>query len=122
MREILYKKRESVKKRRKVISISESSDKKDYWTSVRKHFIYFVKREETIGTDLQPPEIHIVKCFNSKTREEKFLFRVKGAFYIAEGSQEGQNIFRVDFRHTLNINIKWKRKMFSPKKSEKPLT
>ncbi|OGX06039.1 MAG: hypothetical protein A2Z88_02870 [Omnitrophica WOR_2 bacterium GWA2_47_8] len=112
MREILYKKRQSLAKRRKVISICESSQEKEYKTRVKKNFIYLVTKERQINPQLAEPHIYVTKQINSKKKEEKFFFRVKGAFYMAQEDC----LYKVDFRHSLNILIQWN-KDFSPKKS-----
>jgi len=113
MREILHKKRQSLKNNRKIISICESSDKKEYKTSVKKHFVYVVEKVDSMRPDLKEPNIYITKHIDSKKKEERFLFRVKGVFYMSQD----RAFFRVNFRHSLNICIKWKTKDFSPKKS-----
>ena len=113
MREVLYKKQQSLAKKRKVISICESSEEKDYKTRVRKNFIYVVTKERQVNPNVVEPHIYITKQINSRTKEEKFFFRVKGAFYMAQEDC----VFKVDFRHSLNILIQWNKENFSPKKS-----
>ena len=113
MREILYKRRDSLQRKRKIMSISDLSDKKDYTSSVRKKFIYVVSPAEKSELDLKQPQIYITKQYNSETKEEKFSFRVKGSFYM----NQDRCLFKVNFRHSLRIVIKWKVKEFSPKKS-----
>ncbi len=113
MRTILYKKRHSLKDRRKMMSICETSDEQDCKTSVRKHFVYLVTTENQVEPKLEPPRIDITKCVNTKTREERFHFRVKGYFFMARDN----NLFRVRFCHSLHISITWKPGKFSPQKS-----
>ena len=96
------------------MSICETSDEKECKTTVRKHFVYLVTKEEQVEQNIIPPRIDIVKCINTRKREEKFHFRVKGYFYIA---REG-TLYKVRFCHSLNIMISWKSdKELSPKKS-----
>lgn len=114
MREITYKKRHSLKNHRKLVLIHENNDAKDYKTAVRKSFIYKIAMVDRIEEDLGRPTIFIRKTINHVTNMEKFLFRVKGAFYM----KHGEKILKVDFCHTLKIAISWKTKIFSPKKSE----
>ncbi len=95
------------------MSICETSDEQDCKTSVRKHFIYVVSKEDKIDQNINPPRIDIKKYLNTKTKEERFQFRVKGYFYI---SRE-QALFKVRFCHSLKIGIVWKPKELSPKKS-----
>jgi len=113
MRDILYKKRESLKHRRKLISITEHSEDQQCRTTVRKSFIYIVTQAETVAKDIGKPEVFIRKAFDTKTQEEKFAFRVKGSFYMTRE----RSMFKVEFCHTLRIDIVWKNKVFSPKKS-----
>ena len=113
MREISYRKKQSLEHRRKMISIHECSEEKDCATSVRKNFIYILTRVGAVSQPAEKPEIFIRKSLNTCLREEKFSFRVKGSFFMARH----RDIFRVDFCHTLRIDIVWKQKAFSPKKS-----
>ena len=113
MRTIEYKKRHSLKHRRKVISINERNEDKDCKTHVHKSFVYLVKQVVGMVEPLQDPQIFIRKQFNSKAQEENFAFKVKGAFYM----NRDRGVFKVDFCHALRIGIVWKDKIFSPKKS-----
>lgn len=112
MRKILYKKRQSLKNRRKTICISEQAEDMECVTHVRKSFVYIVTRVDASGTVVQP-QIFIKKAFDTRLQQEKFSFRVKGCFYMTKDRM----IFRVDFCHLLKIHITWKNKIFSPKKS-----
>jgi len=112
MREIKYRKQTSIKHKRKAIQLSERSEDKECLTHVRKNFVYMVNPHEgDQQPTLTPPEIYIRKAYDSKKREERFSFRVKGAFYITRNN----SYLRVEFCHSLNIEIHWKTKDFSPK-------
>ena len=113
MRNITYKKKQSLEHRRKLISICENSEDKECKTYVRKSFVYIVSKAEAVEENPNPPEIFIKKRFDTKSLTERFSFRVKGSFYL---NQE-RTLFKVNFCHTLRINIIWKSKIFSPKKS-----
>ncbi len=113
MRDILYKKKESLRHRRKMISIIEHSEDEQCRSAVHKSFVYIVTRADTIEKGIEKPEIFVRKNFNTKLQEERFAFRVKGCFYMSKD----RFIFRVDFCHTLRVDIVWKNKAFSPKKS-----
>ena len=113
MRDVLYKKKESLKYRRKMISIIEHSEDDQCKTAVRKNFVYIVTRVDGVEKSIEKPQVFIRKELNKKTQEEKFSFRVKGSFYMTRD----RFIFKVDFCHTLRIDIVWKNKIFSPKKS-----
>ena len=111
MREILFKNATSVKKRRKVILISELSEDKECKTYIRKSFVYIITPEVRIDQPVPQPDIYIRKAYSTKTKQEKFSFRVKGFFYVAKEA----TFFKVSFCHGLKINILWKSKVFSPK-------
>jgi len=113
MRKVLYRKKNSTKNRRKMMSIFETSDEQDCRTSVRKHFVYLVTQEPKMENTINPPRIDIAKYVNTQTNEERFHFRVKGYFYLAKE----QHLFKVRFCHSLHISIAWKKKIFSPQKS-----
>ena len=113
MRNIIYKKKQSLEHRRKLISICENTEDKECKTYVRKSFIYIVSKAEAVEEHPKPPEIFIKKRFDTQSLTERFSFRVKGSFYL---NQE-RNLLKVNFCHTLRINIIWKSKIFSPKKS-----
>ena len=113
MREVLYRKRKTNNKRRKLISLIERTNEKDCSTYVRKHFVYFVDKELSEPEPIVSPEIYIKKAFDSKKKEEAFHFRVKGVFHMSHG----RHLVRVRFCHTLHISIIWKNKALFPKKS-----
>lgn len=111
MKEILFKNDTSLAKRRKALSIRETSEDKECRTFVRKSFIYLVTPAMRVEQTIPQPEIYIQKFYCTKTKEEKFSFRVKGYFYIAKE----YCFLKVNFCHSLKINILWKAKIFSPK-------
>ncbi len=111
MRKILYKKLTSLHNRSKAISVAETSEDKECKTYVKKSFVYVVTPEPAQASTAQAPDIFIKKSYDTRTKEEKFSFRVKGIFFI----NREQSVFRVDFCHTLNIHITWKPKVISPK-------
>ncbi len=109
MRKILFKNLTSLKKRRKVISVSERSEDKECNTHVQKSFVYIVSPEIRIDGSISQPDIYIKKYFNTRTKEEKFYFKVKGYFYITKDL----SFLKVSFCHSLRINILWKTKVCS---------
>ena len=96
-----------------MISLSEKSEDKDCKTIVRKHFVYIVSKVNAMEEQLPPPNVYIKKTFKTKQKIENFSFRVKGNFYLTKD----RSIFLVGFCHSLKINIEWKQKDISPKKS-----
>ena len=113
MKKVLYKKRQSLKHRRKVIAMHEFCEDQDCRTHVRKSFVYIVTSAHHGESPVESPQVYVRKFYDTKLHHEKFSFRVKGAFYMTKD----RAIFRVDFCHTLKIDIHWKNKIFSPKKS-----
>lgn len=113
MKEILYRKRQSLKYRRKLIAIQEHNEDKDCTTHIRKSFAYLVAMASPSDGALTEPQIFIKKYRDSKGQVENFSFRVRGAFYM----ERDRYMLKVDFCHTLKINIHWKNKVFSPNKS-----
>ena len=113
MREISYRKKQSLKYRRKAIGIKEANRERDCVTRVRKNFVYILTPVRHAQPATEKPQIFVRKSFDSVKRQEKFSFRVKGVFFMARD----RNIFRVDFCHTLKIGIVWNKDAFSPKKS-----
>ena len=113
MKDILFKKVSDLKKRTKLLSISQHSEDKECKTHVQKSFVYMISPVEE--TDPQPshPQVYITKSVNTKTKVEHFCFEVKGSFYLSYN----RSLMKVRFHHTLKIDIAWKTKIFSPKKS-----
>ena len=113
MKKILYKRRKNEKKRNKNLSICTFSEDKECFTRVHKSFQYHVSLTQAVNPKVETPQIFIKKHFDSKRKMEKFRFEVVGSFYMTHKRM----LVKVDFNHTLNIRIIWK-KDFSPKKSE----
>ncbi len=112
MRDILHKTTAVLHGRGKVISLREHADEKECVTDVRKNFIYVVN-EAQIEEKQSIPKVHIQKSFDSVSHDEKFSFRVKGFFYV----NHSRRLMKVDYCHTLRINLHWKVKHVSPKKT-----
>lgn len=117
MKQVLYKKRQSLKNRRKMIRLSERSEDKDCKTHVCKNFVYLVQRVSFIEGGMVLPQVYIKKSYDSKQKMERFSFRVKGSFYI----RRDRVLLKVHFCHSLRIQIYWKSKEMAPKKTA-PLT
>ena len=109
MREILFRNMTSVPKRRKAILISERSEDKECKTYVRKSFVYIVTPEVRVEQPIPQPDIYIRKSYSTKTKEEKFSFRVKGYFYVAkEGFSDQMFLIKVaDFRALIYSEIRF---------------
>lgn len=113
MRELVYSRKKTRHNRSKIICLHEYAKDKDCDTRVHKNFVYLATPVKKGHETEQHPQVFIKKSFNSQTLEEKFSFRVRGAFTIHRGRQ----VFRVDFCHVLRIEIVWKNKDLSPKQS-----
>ncbi len=111
MRKILYRRSTSLHNRTKAISVAETSEDKECKTLVKKTFVYLVSPNVEVQAPSSQPEIHIKKSYDTKTKEEKFGFKVKGLFYLTRN----QIFYRVNFCHSLNIHITWKPKVISSK-------
>jgi len=112
MRDIFHKTAAILQGRGKAITLREHADEKECVTDVRKHFIYLAKEiQSEEGQSI--PQVHIKKSFDSLTHDERFSFRVKGFFYV----NHSRRLMKVDYCHTLRINLHWKSKAISPKKT-----
>ena len=114
MKEILFKKALDPQKRTKTFSIKSHKEDKESKTVIEKGFAYQVLNVEQIEPKIEPPEIYIHKSIDNQKKIEKFNLQVRGSFYITKDRM----LLQVYFHHTLNIEILWKTKIFSPKKSE----
>ena len=112
MRDILHKTTGILKGRGKVITLREHAEEKECITDVRKNFIYLATEAQSEEKQ-SIPQVHIKKSFDSASRDEKFSFRVKGFFYV----NHNRRLMRVDYCHTLRINLHWKAKVTTQKKT-----
>ena len=101
MKEAPSKNQTSAKNKRRVIFVSEKSENKDIITHIHRTFIYIVAKEVDAVENLPAPVFHIVKHYNTKTKEEKFSFRVKGILYVIRETR----FLMVHFCHSLRIDI-----------------
>ena len=113
MKEILYKKQCDTKNKTKNFSVSQSSEDKDSLTGVSKSFQYKVVPAAYDSVPPPAPQVFMKKSFDTKARVESFDFQVKGFFYITHN----RNYMKVNFHHTLHIEIHWKTASISPQKS-----
>lgn len=114
MKDIQYKKQLNKKKNLKTVTIHQKSEDKDCVTRIRKGFLYNISENFDENTEITSPEIFIKKNFDTKKRVESFSFKVKGHFFI----KQNRRLLKVRFRHSLNIKMQWKTKIFSPDESE----
>jgi hypothetical protein len=113
VKKILFKKRIDPDKRIKTFSIYSKTEDDECKTHVRKGFAYAVDLAKEVNPQYKPPLVFIRKTFDTRNGIEGFGFHVKGHFYMTHN----RVLMRVRFHHTLDIEIKWKAKNFSPKKS-----
>ncbi len=114
MKRLLFRKRMDAKKQIKVLCFGQKFEDSESKSQVRKNFSYKLHKSTDLTQQEEAPEVFIRKAFDSKNGIEKFNFQVKGYYYITHK----RVLFKVHFRHTLNIKVQWKSKAFSPKKSE----
>lgn len=114
MKKVLFKKRIDRKKGTKAFSIHTRTEDKQCRTEVRKSFKYAVDLAREVKPVPKKPLVFIRKSLDTKRGIEVFSFHVKGYFYVTQGC----DVVKVRFNHSLDIEIKWKIKNFSPKKSE----
>jgi len=114
MKKILFRKLMDIEKGTKAFSITQKNEDKDCITHVRKSFVYQLCECEKVNPEIKPPEIHMRKSLNTKKGLEKCHLEVKGAFFVTSK----RLLMKVNFQHSLDIQILWKTKIFSPKKSE----
>ena len=114
MKKILYRRQSDPSKRLKNISVLTRNEDKESMTEIHKSFMYKVSLAEDYLSENIPPQVFIKKSLDTRKGIEKFNFRVKGCFYM----KHERKLVKVNFIHTLNIVINWKKKIFSPKKSE----
>ena len=113
MKDIMFRKVCDPGNGTKSISVSSHTEDKESDTLIKKSFLYHVRPAEAVDQTITPPEVYIRKTLDTKQAIETFHFQVVGCFYVTHNRMP----MRVDFHHNLNIQIKWKSKVFSPKKS-----
>ena len=114
MKKVFFKKMLDSKEGLKSVLISSQTEDRECITNMRKSFEYKVSKAGKIDLNLGAPEVYIRKVFDTKRNIEKFYLKVIGKFYM---KNKGVTV-SVDFCHSLNIDIQWKIKLFSQKKSE----
>ncbi len=113
MNKLLLEKNIDLGNRTKALAVSQKVEDADSITHIRKSFVYklfYVQEQEPLA---EHPEVVIRKIVDTKRRVEKFSFYVTGFFYM----NHKRMMLKVGFRHTLDIDILWKDKNFSSKKS-----
>jgi hypothetical protein len=101
MLELQYKNLTSVEKGRKIISICEEAQKNGYLSRTYKKFIYMVKDTENLRNSLMQPRFYILKIHDSKNHKERFIFKVKGSFYVVSNKQ----VRVVYFCHSFKVDL-----------------
>lgn len=101
MRELLLKNLTSLNKKRKILSLSEAFNKDGVLTRVNRSFIYLVREVVGAGEIAEKPEFFIYKIHDSKLKQEKFLFKIKGNFYVSCN----QKMYLVIYCHSLRIAL-----------------
>jgi len=113
MKEVILSQHKSAQHGRKHFSILQRNEESDCSTRVYKSFRYQLDPNTPSARSDEAPDIYITKNFDTKRGIERFSFSVVGIFYL----EDRIRLYKVNFQHTLKIQIKWKSKVFSPKKS-----
>lgn len=113
MKKLLYRTDKDLDKRFKTMSIIQESEDEDSTTVIKKEFSYKVDEAEYSYEENAKPRVDIIKSMDTKLRLEKLHFIVRGAFFV----NHNRRLVKVNFKHSLNIKIYWKKEIFSPKKS-----
>ncbi len=113
MKRVIFRHKLSPAHRRKLVSIHETNSDKQVTTRIRKSFLYQLEIVRDGNTAEQDPEMFIHKQVDSARKYEEFWFRTKGSFCLVSG----EDVVRVHFSHSLRIEMQWRQKAFSPKKS-----
>ena len=114
MKQVTLNRRSSPEHGTKRFSILQMNEERDCSTRVYKSFRYHLSHLDASEKLSDVPDIYITKNIDTRRRIERFSFTVVGAFYLGSNRQ----LYKVNFQHTLKIQINWKTKIFSPKKSE----
>ena len=113
MKNITFKKSLNPQDRTKALSIEQKFEDTECKTKVLKNFFYSVTETKEVAPQVCEPHIYITKQLDTKKQLETFRFNVKGHFYITHNRM----LMTINFEHVLDIQINWKTKHFSPKKS-----
>lgn len=114
MKKVQFRQYNDFENKIKNISVLTKNEDQESKTEIHKSFIYKVSLVQEGEIEEILPQVFIKKSLDTRNGVEKFNFRVKGVFFVTHK----QKLIKVKFVHTLNILINWKKKIFSPKKSE----
>lgn len=102
MRDMVFKNLTSVDKRKRVLWASETINEDGILTRIHKYLIYIITEVENAGAlQTEKPQIHILKCRDTKEKTEKFQIKMKGGLYCFAK----EKCFLVNFSHTLKIDL-----------------
>ncbi len=113
MDKLLLKKELDFINRTKALAVSQKIEDVDTITHIRKSFVYKVFYAPVDNGPAQCPDVVIRKVVDKKRRLEKFSFYVTGSFFM----NHKRLLVKIGFRHTLDIDILWKKEDFSSQKS-----
>ena len=99
MRELLFKHSTSLQKMKKILTIKEVGQREGIKTRITKKHVYRLKKVIYLKEIPSPPQVYIVKRYNSQKHIEKLLAKIKGSFYALHN----RTIFLVYFCHSLEI-------------------
>ncbi len=101
MKEILFRKHQSTKKRMRITSISERSEDKGNLTHTQKAFIYMIEPQKMMRNTIAAPEYFVTKYYHTKEKKEVVHFKIKGVFYVRQKTQ----FYKINYCHSLKIEV-----------------
>ncbi|HNV23606.1 MAG TPA: hypothetical protein PLH56_03790 [Candidatus Omnitrophota bacterium] len=113
MKRVIFKNKKDYEKGTKELSLCQKIEDQDSITHITKRFFYHVTEIKSMVETSEAPQIYIVKNVDSKKKLEQVDLKCVGSFYMTHQ----RTFLKVNFQHTLNIQIYWKTDIFSPKKS-----
>ena len=114
MKKLTFQKSRNIKTHSKIIMITSHNEDSDSITDVRKSFCYMLSPADYGDEEVEAPQMYVRKNLDSRLGTEHCHFQVKGSFFITYQRHR----LKVKFHHSLHIRVSWKKKVFSPKKSE----
>lgn len=102
MRDLVFKNLTSEDRKRKVVCATEVTEQEGVRSTIRRHFICFV-REIKHKPHLGKPGsyLYVVKERNTKERKERFFCKMKGSIHAVHNGKA----YLIIFMHTLKIDL-----------------
>ncbi|MBF0618613.1 MAG: hypothetical protein HQL19_00415 [Candidatus Omnitrophica bacterium] len=111
MKNVTYKKRSLPENRGRVVSVREALSDQECDSRSMKNYVYILSRADAVPKDIPVPEIHVTKRIMNEGQDEAFFLKVKGIIYTTKG----RFIYKVDYCHSLTVQMHWKTHVLSSK-------